>query len=82
MSSKAKHKDNVGPEYISATYGNVCYVSAEVCPYDAKVTLPFMCDTGATTSAIGEDLYRSKLSHISLKDRKVVVKGFSGGQVV
>ena len=41
-------------------------------------TIPFIVDTGATVSVMGEEEYLSSLSHLPLRKSSVVLKGYSG----
>lgn len=62
--------------------GSVCYVAAQFNTVNNTVgNAHMLVDSGASTSAIGENAYKSMFSHIPLKHHKVIVKGYSGGQV-
>ena len=70
--------DNVG--YISATGKGNCYITADL-SHTKRCVIKMLCDTGATASAIGDDLYTAYLSHLPLQKKNTIVKGFTGGEV-
>ena len=83
MRNDYERRDVGDCEVISLMGRGNCFVSADIVLDDSNpYVLKLLCDSGATVSALSEELYRSKFSHWPLRENSTVIKGFTGGEVV
>ena len=70
-------------ECISATSKGKCYVTATpMLPAGNSLLFKFLVDTGASVTVLSHSMYTTHFSYIKRNSANVVIKGFSGDELV